>query len=308
MKQGRKGRKKTQPRKCPRGWTTPFPLPRDSARLLQSKGDQCLNLSLWLDRYIAWRDWDDRGHDTALEPMPSARHRKAPVLSASKRRSVGCMQLSGLNDLAAAYAQRQADALSDCRRRGYALETFQACPEWRVVVGLGGASVLETDITLHHLYGLPIVPGSALKGLARAYALLIEKRDEDDPLFAGVFGTVKEPRRSGGVIFFDALPLSRPRFQLDVMNPHYGEYYRARGEQSPPADYLDPTPVYFLTVTRTTFLFALAARDRRHDWLEAAVRWLRQGLETIGIGAKTTAGYGYFEEVRSEDGDDPARR
>jgi len=292
-----KGRKKGQRRKHPRGWKTPFPLPWDTARLLQSKQGQCLNLSLWLDYCIAWRDWNDKGHDTALEPMPSAKHREAPMLPTTKQGNVEYLELSGLDDLAPAYVQRQAEMLLDYRRRGYILETFLARPEWRMVVGLGRASVLETGITLHHLYGLPIIPGSALKGLARSYALLNEECDEDDPLFADVFGAVKEPRRAGGVIFFDALPTSTPRFQLDVMNPHYGEYYRG---QSPPADYLSPTPIYFLTVTRTSFLFALAARDGRQEWLGAAADWLRKGLETMGVGAKTTAGYGYFvsEEVK----------
>jgi len=299
MKRGRKhrGREKGQQRKHPRSWMSPFPLPRDAVRLLQSKRGQCLNLSLWLDHYIAWRDWDDKGRDAALEPMPAAKRRKAPMLPMMKQGNAGYLKLSGLRDLAAAYAQRQAEVLSSYRQRGYALEIFQACPEWRMVVGLGGASVLETDITLHHLYGLPIIPGSALKGLARSYALLNEGRDDDDPLFADAFGTVKEPKRAGGVVFFDALPVTSPRFQLDVMNPHYGEYYRYRG-QSPPVDYLNPAPIYFLTVARTTFLFALAARNGRREWLRAAAGWLQKGLETMGVGAKTAAGYGYMEVHR----------
>ena len=47
---------------------------------------------------------------------------------------------------------------------------FSAATDWRMVVGLGGETVLETDLTLHHLYGFPYIPGSALKGLTRAYA------------------------------------------------------------------------------------------------------------------------------------------
>jgi len=41
-----------------------------------------------------------------------------------------------------------------------------------LVVGLGAESVLETSLTLHRIYGYPIIPGSALKGLARTLALL----------------------------------------------------------------------------------------------------------------------------------------
>ncbi len=39
----------------------------------------------------------------------------------------------------------------------------------RLIVGLGSESVLETGIRLHHTYGMPIIPGSALKGLAAHY-------------------------------------------------------------------------------------------------------------------------------------------
>ena len=39
----------------------------------------------------------------------------------------------------------------------------------RIIVGLGEKNVLETGITLHHTYGVPYIPGSALKGLASHY-------------------------------------------------------------------------------------------------------------------------------------------
>lgn len=35
----------------------------------------------------------------------------------------------------------------------------------RMAVGLGDESVLETSVTLHRTYGVPYIPGSALKGL-----------------------------------------------------------------------------------------------------------------------------------------------
>lgn len=41
----------------------------------------------------------------------------------------------------------------------------------RLIVGLGAESVLETGITLNKVYGVPVIPGSALKGLTRHYFL-----------------------------------------------------------------------------------------------------------------------------------------
>ena len=42
-------------------------------------------------------------------------------------------------------------------------------PKWRLIVGLGNESVYETSITLHHIYGIPYIPGSAIKGVVRSY-------------------------------------------------------------------------------------------------------------------------------------------
>ena len=38
----------------------------------------------------------------------------------------------------------------------------------RLFIGLGMAHVLETQVCRHPVYGIPYIPGSALKGLARA--------------------------------------------------------------------------------------------------------------------------------------------
>ena len=39
----------------------------------------------------------------------------------------------------------------------------------RLIIGLGANNVLETGLTLNHTYGTPLIPGSALKGLASHY-------------------------------------------------------------------------------------------------------------------------------------------
>jgi len=44
---------------------------------------------------------------------------------------------------------------------------------WRMVVGLGSPHVHETAMTWHHTWSIPYIPGSALKGVTRAY--FIEK-------------------------------------------------------------------------------------------------------------------------------------
>lgn len=49
--------------------------------------------------------------------------------------------------------------------------TFRMRTGTRLVVGLGSAGVYETSITLHRNYGVPYIPGSAMKGVTRAYAI-----------------------------------------------------------------------------------------------------------------------------------------
>jgi len=288
----RQKRKREQPRKAPRGWPTPFPLPNDTARIAQSHGSQCLNLGLWLDRYVKWRDWDDKGRDSDLEQDPVSKQRQAPMLE--KDKSGLLTYKEGANRMLKACAERYVLLLKGYRERGLVVRTFTATPQWRFVVGLGGASVLETSITLHHLYGTPVIPGSALKGLTRAFAETIGEKEPDDPEVEAIFGTAPgvTPMKAGGIVFLDAIPVTLPRFRLDVMTPHYGDYYRG---DKPPADYLTPNPILFLTVERTEFLFALAARaPKAVPLLPHAEEWLRGGLKELGVGAKTTVGYGYF--------------
>jgi CRISPR-associated protein Cmr6 len=163
----------------------------------------------------------------------------------------------------------------------------------RMVVGLGGESVLETSIALHRTYGIPFIPGSALKGLA---ATVARQRTAAEGLwhpggeaFRTVFGELED---SGFVTFHDALwvpagtglPLDR-----DVMTVHHADYYQ--GQDVPPADWDDPTPVAFLSA-RGTYLLALTGPK---EWAEAAMDLLAIGLREHGIGAKTAAGYGRLD-------------
>ena len=191
-------------------------------------------------------------------------------------------------------------------------QSFTATTAWRMAVGLGGETVLETDLTLHHLYGIPFIPGSALKGLTRAYVTgeiegyKSKKIEDDNADIQRIFGTQKE---AGSVIFFDAMPVNdKIKIDLDIMNAHYPKYY---GEKQPPANDQDPNPVTFLTVANTTFLFALAPRRLPKETYpqdtkdtEDAMRWLQGALRDYGVGGKTSAGYGYFTILQQQEATD----
>lgn len=188
----------------------------------------------------------------------------------------------------------------------------------RLIVGLGNASVLETGLRLHHTYGAPLLPGSALKGLAAHYCDVVwgnrqpgeasstasdqlafrQRRDEegdDVGLYHRLlFGTTED---EGRVTFHDAwiLPESLRQASLfrDVMTPHHSAYYSGRGDAAP-TDFDDPVPVPFLSVSGR-FLLALSIdddSDKGREWLDLAMKLLCQALENWGIGGKTSSGYG----------------
>lgn len=116
--------------------------------------------------------------------------------------------------------------------------------DWKLAIGLGNESVYETSIKLHHIYGIPYIPGSSIKGAIRSHIILekfgkdkngnldlkkAEARALEDQEFCDIFGCPKESlyeeSRQGKVIFFDALPLSKPKIEPEIMNPHFSEYY-----------------------------------------------------------------------------------
>lgn len=168
-----------------------------------------------------------------------------------------------------------------------------------LAIGLGNASPLEVGLTLHHTYGMPIIPGSALKGLCRRGAqLLCRKSKISQQDFELLFGTGGEQANVAGcVVFYDAWydpdTVGGQPFHRDVITVHHPVYYG--GGAQPPTDFDDPNPVPFLVVKpETRFLFAIDAADER--WAEFAKQLLRWCLVNLGVGAKTNAGYGYFSE------------
>lgn len=197
---------------------------------------------------------------------------------------------------------------------GFACETRKMQVDWRLVVGLGNASVYETSMTLHHVYGIPYLPGSAVKGVTRnmVIAELFDNSGGNgqrgalaDPGFCLIFGSPEDSAdgaRRGVVRFFDALPIAAPILCLDVMNPHYSPYYTG---DKPPADYHNPVPLPFLTVEKTDFIFFVGVPESENTPiaggvfegafpLTVAVEWMERAMREHGIGGKTSVGYGYF--------------
>ena len=182
-----------------------------------------------------------------------------------------------------------------------------------------GATVTEGSLLLHHTYGVPYLPGSALKGVCRARARRLEERGFSPLGTAGtrpwsddLFGFVTENEAGGAAglcDFWDALwvpepPTAPPEadrppwspLALDVVTPHHAAYYTQGAE---PLDREEPVPTQFLTVRPgARFLVVVEASPAASNVLSWLVdQLLVPALAEDGVGAHTRAGYGRLEPV-----------
>ncbi|MCS7269339.1 MAG: type III-B CRISPR module RAMP protein Cmr6 [Geminicoccaceae bacterium] len=195
----------------------------------------------------------------------------------------------------------------------------------RVLVGHGLGSATDVGLALHRTWGVPVVPGSALKGLLAHYVDAVFGPDPKEPepervpfggvvwegrrilhgpgeVYRALFGApeadaevVGRPNTAsrGLVTFHDALwvpntPGANP-LAVDVLTVHQKLYYDSAGD-SPPVDWDDPNPVAFLSV-RPGARFLLALSGPR-EWTALAKELLLEALREWGVGGKTAAGYG----------------
>ena len=98
----------------------------------------------------------------------------------------------------------------------------------------------------------------------------------------------------------DGLPVEIPllgKLELDIVTCHHGDYYASKDPIKKATDTEEPVPVVFPAVAAGHF-FAFAVLPLRNcadDFLAHARVWLATGLQTFGLGAKTAAGYGWFD-------------
>ena len=249
-------------------------------------------------------------------------HRNHPGLRLDKLSASGDMKRQrsellavadcrGDEELLKALLRRREGALDQLRAHRFEMKTLGP-----LTLHLSRSGSLENaGIALHPVYGFVHLPGSGLKGMARAWAETVWAKAQADPEEAWrrigqAFGwsvgsetrkrgwrpdsaAVPEGSSTGRIVFHDAWPLAWPRVQPDIVNNHHKDYYAGNDD---PGDWHDPVPVYFLAVEEGTgFEFAISDRKRDDDGLLAlAEEWLQAALELEGAGAKTAAGYGRF--------------
>jgi CRISPR-associated protein Cmr6 len=211
---------------------------------------------------------------------------------------------------------------------GYSVDDFVMTNDYRMVLGLGGANVLETNMSLHHIYGIPYIPGSSLKGMTRAWVVEKLREELDDKSYEKIESLLEEEKidgktldekqvnkvekyrwvfgtksQSGNAVFFDAYPEGKINVDIDIMTPHFQKYYQEKEKTKYPTDHQSPVPIPFLVLDNQKFRFSVAVKckecvgkeDNSCEYLNLTVNLLKEALRNLGIGAKTMVGYGYFE-------------
>lgn len=275
--------------------STLYFLPADTRDLLMNKRTIPDNFSLLLNKYLGRSGTG--GGENKFKVMLSGRLEEFTVLNEFNYDEALIKEVNRTNE----------EALKQLC--GDNLVRVELELSGRLLVGHGVESVHETSMTLHHVYGLPYIPGQALKGVVRNYVIGNFFKDEKTALrdenFCILFGCTKDSALGhdyqGSLKFFDCFPKVVPKIEVDIMNPHFTKYY---SENKPPADYLDPVPVFFLTVANTGFTFNVGYKpaisvklgDMQGENKDIIKNLLTSALTEHGIGAKTAVGYGYFRE------------
>jgi len=168
---------------------------------------------------------------------------------------------------------------------------LEARVQGRLYIGTTRDTPLETGITVHHTYGMPMIPGSSVKGLCRSQSDSIADKEVVEYLFGNDWGEKDEAAViSGGIVYHDAwwVPEGQP-FVSEVVTVHHQEYYGSCGE-TPATDFDSPIPAPQIA-TQGKFYFVI---EGPQAWAELARHLLRQALEHQGIGGKRSSGYGYL--------------
>ncbi len=335
----------------------PYPLPKDT-------------------RGILWKDEERRPTSDSISLLLSKYANPNQKGKERKNFLIKTLEQCECRDWIMRRCKAHVDFLLGLWPKGATLEDFLLLGRLRsrLMVNMSGGVLENAGLCLDR-FGVPYIPGSAVKGCARRAAIAFLKFCKDDPppkeslwpslsqrvqengknqlaleslwifgwtpedwkeesdwayafggkeAWEGIKGLLvkslahrlgislreegKEPKLpnfAGVVRFFPAYPVpgkeeeQNPfRLELDVITCHHMDYYAGKKETA--TDDEDPNPVYFPAVAHgSVFAFPLLLRKNGHkEHFSLAKEFLSVGLQDFGIGAKTSAGYGWFDTQR----------
>ena len=341
------------------------PISHDVAEVIGTYAEKVENRSLLLDKFIIHKSWpeDDvlRGKlDDAVrwsfircaengEAILSTERKKQHAVSIGRNTKpekkdeavrkiqildrltpCGCRKLSaGIEEMRKESVDRLVDLVG---RSSFGHRVLFGRLESRLAVNLSGSLVQNAGICLDRLFGVPYLPGSAVKGVCRHVALedlRAGKLSLSD--FQNIFGTAdvdfKEstPRSKGGELeafrsligrdgivenkkgcidYLAAFPRNEAHLMVDMTNVHFPDYYKSGREADLRQERPMPNP-FPVVEAGAEFAFCIAINSmggrlesdaRRNELLDKAANLLRRAMEVSGFGAKTGAGYGWFAD------------
>jgi CRISPR-associated protein Cmr6 len=203
----------------------------------------------------------------------------------------------------------------------------------RLLVGHGNGSATEVGLSVHHTWGVPVIPGSALKGLCAHHTAATygrqdaagDRRNERAPFsglqwdngrrrieaspgdyYRALFGAADAPdaaSSAGLVVFHDALYVPGSSagdtpFAVDVLTVHQRSYYGQDKEAGGIAGKSWPndydSPNPVGFISVKPRAQFLLAIDGDAGWADLTMDLLIEALWEWGAGGKTSAGYGRF--------------
>lgn len=191
---------------------------------------------------------------------------------------------------------------------------FRARLTRRLISGMGYTHPTETGITLDHNMGIPYLPAASIKGLVRAARRFecgyMDENHDDDPetKIPLIFG---DEKNMGRVMFMDAYPVKPPKIEVEIITPHYSDYYSKKKLPPGPGDWMAPVLIKFLAVAAGTEYIFRALVDKKYatqEMLDSIKATYVQALCDVGAGAKTAVGYGRFEIVGEEESPDMIKK
>ncbi|HNT96453.1 MAG TPA: type III-B CRISPR module RAMP protein Cmr6 [Thermotogota bacterium] len=183
-------------------------------------------------------------------------------------------------------------------RNGYSVIDFNAKSKSRFLLGIGSPSPTEVGFHFSRNYGLPVIPGTSLKGAFQHFLADEEYEIAARNKWFGV-GTDDDDMdgERGSIVFLDGLPVGHVGYELDIVNNHFPDYY-GDVPDSPPNDWYNPIPVRYMAVSPgATIRFTLLLKGETGKVKEEIKKQFKAMLEHWGVGAKTAYGYGRFRFI-----------
>lgn len=336
-----------------------IPLPKDTRDVIGDFAEKVENRSLLFEKMVLPKSW---GHDVKFDEANRFNVLRAssggPELLREQKdeadRKVRSERTKPEVKEQNRYKSRVAAALSQCSVGSEVLsetrirstlnllhklesaypgkvETFVGSLGGKLLINLAGGVQENAGLSLDRCFGLPYIPGSSVKGIARHTALW-DIRLEKDPscrlrklahalaIFGYTSNDIKPSSQAnfvwavegdiellesalqklppsdsvkGTLSFLPAYPSSSERLTIvaEGLTPH-----------TDPKTGKDTSPkvLTFPAVERgSQFGFAILANRKLEnlessDLLASASAWVRDGITDHGIGAKTSSGYGWF--------------